>query len=182
MRMKKKEGMFHSKRKRSERERERERERIEKWEQKETEGQNKRSERRQREVNDYVARVCWPTRSILLPLLLVPRIKLFPVYISLISSIYSPPTLRSETLFSKWYFVRLHSCAPSKQSSKFSRAARTRENCPYIFSIRPAKLIPPCAPGALYDTKYPEKSARWEIYLRCRTIRYSLLALCVRES
>lgn len=34
-----------------------ERRKIEKWERKETEGQNERSERRQREVNDYVARV-----------------------------------------------------------------------------------------------------------------------------
>lgn len=40
-----------------ERESDVERRKIEKWERKETEGQNEGSERRQREVNDYVARV-----------------------------------------------------------------------------------------------------------------------------
>lgn len=36
-----------------------------------------------------------------------------------------------DTVFSKWYF---HSCASSQPSSKFSRAARTRERAVSIFS------------------------------------------------
>lgn len=60
---------------------------------------------------------------------------LFPLCLSLIPSIYPPPPLRrSETLFSEWYFVRFHSCAPSQRSSKFSRAARTLQRAVPIFS------------------------------------------------
>lgn len=154
-----------------------------KWEQKETEGQNERSEWRQREVNDYVARVRWPARSTLLPSLLVPREPtLFPLCLSL--------SLSHPFILLRYCDDQRHSfpsdildasiVAPSQRSSKFSRAARTRKSYPYIFSVRPAKLIPPCAP---HDTMCLEKMRKWYTRAAVRFVTPfpSLCCMCSRE-